>query len=245
MPRYFPRVCFKLCPKHVYGLSATPIRKDGLTCILHWFCGETFFSIERKNQAQVEVFPIDFTCPLFNEPPPTLRNGKISLVHMITELVELPIRNNVIIELIGRLLKTDRQILVLSDRRAHCKLLYAFFSDDLSGLYMGGMKEKDLEESSKKQVIFGTFSQAHEGLDIPTLDTIILSTPKSDIKQAVGRILRETAGKKNNPHIYDMRDYWSLLNAMYSKRKRIYNEGGFNIGGSKPSPVFDKCIILQ
>ena len=46
-------------------------------------------------------------------------------------------------------------------------------------------------ESSKKKIIFATFSQAHEGLDIPTLDTVILATPKSDIVQSIGRIMRD------------------------------------------------------
>jgi len=250
--KVFSKSMFKICAKHMYGLSATPERKDGLTRLLHWFVGPTFFSIERENQTQVEVFPTTFSCSFFNEPPPTMRNGKISFVQMITDLVELPERNLMLYNLVKKLLKCDRQILVLSDRRAHCILLKAQFKDDVSGLYMGGMKEADLEESSKKNVIFATFSQAHEGLDIPTLDTVILSTPKSDIKQSVGRILRETTGKKNNPQIYDIRDSWSLLNAMYYKRRKVYVEGGFKFIDSeqvqednKNKGFFSKCVITD
>ena len=102
---------------------------------------------------------------------------------------------------------------------------------------MGGMKEAELQESSQKKIIFGTFSQAHEGLDIPSLDTIILATPKSDIKQSIGRIMRETDGKKNNPHIYDICDQWSVLFAMYVKRRKVYNEGGFKIEGTVASQL--------
>jgi len=118
-----------------------------------------------------------------------------------------------------------------------------------SGLYMGGMKEADLTASSKKQIIFATFSQAHEGLDIPTLDTVILATPKSDIIQSIGRIMRETDGKKNNPRIYDVVDQWSVFFAMYNKRLRVYKQGGFNISGhssEKPKPSafsVGKCLI--
>ena len=113
---------------------------------------------------------------------------------------------------------------------------------------MGGMSEAALQESSKKKIIFGTFSQAHEGLDIPTLDTLILATPKSDIKQAVGRILRETPGKKNQPHIYDVWDQWSLLNAMYQKRRKVYKQGGFKIEGDvtfedEVDPFKGKCFL--
>lgn len=226
--RVFSQALFKLCPKHCYGLSATPDRKDGLTKILHWFLGPTFFSIQRENQAQVEVFVIDYMCKQFNQPPPCNKLGKLSLVNMITDLVENPDRNKMIVNTLKKLLKTSRKVLVLSDRRDHCKLLHTFFPD-ISGLYMGGMKEKDLEESSTKRIIFGTFSQAHEGLDIPTLDTVILSTPKSDIQQSIGRVMRETPGKQNNPWIFDIFDHWSLLGSMFQKRRRVYKQGGFKI----------------
>ena len=91
---------------------------------------------------------------------------------------------------------------------------------------MGGMKEADLTESSKKKIIFATFSQAHEGLDIPTLDTVILATPKSDIVQSIGRIMRETHGKKNNPHIYDIFDQWSICHACIKNVSRYTNKVG-------------------
>lgn len=228
--RVFSQSLFKLCPPHVFGLSATPERKDGLTKVLHWFLGPTFFRVERKNQQSVKVFAIQFDCDHFKNPPPCNKTGKVSLVQMISDLVEHRVRNDVIVGTIQRLLSTTRQILVLSDRRNHCELLHSKFPM-VSGLYMGGMTEAQLLDSSKKRVIFGTFSQAHEGLDIPTLDTIVLATPKSDIKQSIGRILRETKGKKNAPYIFDICDQWSLLHAMYQKRKRVYREGGFAIEG--------------
>ena len=246
--RVFSQSLFKVCPRHVFGLSATPERKDGLTKVLHWFLGPTFFSVERENQTQVQVFPIDFDCKLFRDPPPCNRNGKISLVQMITDLVEHPERNQMLVTLIKKITKkTSRQVLVLSDRRLHCEYLCSQFPGN-SGLYMGGMKEAALLETSTRQIIFGTFSQAHEGLDIPTLDTVVLVTPKSDIKQSIGRILRETGGKKNAPHIYDILDQWSLLFAMYQKRRKVYREGGFLIDTGVPEPSVanefkGKCLL--
>ena len=226
--KVFSQSLFKMCPKHVFGLSATPTRKDGLTKVLHWFMGPTFFSVERENQEQVEVFPIQYSCTRYSEPPPCTRFGKLSLATLITELTEDRERNIVIAKLIKDISKTTRQVLVLSDRRHHCQVLHQSFKKT-SGLYMGGMKEADLAESSKKKIIFATFSQAHEGLDIPSLDTVILATPKSDIVQSIGRIMRETHGKKNNPHIYDIFDQWSICHAMYNKRLKVYKNGGFKI----------------
>ena len=244
--KVFSQSLFKLCPKHTFGLSATPNRKDGLTKVLHWFMGPTFFSVERKNQDQVDVFPLVYTCPRFEDPPPCTRFGKLSLPTMITELTEMPDRNRLILQTIKDVTKTTRQILVLSDRRFHCEFLHQKFKTT-SGLYMGGMKEADLTESSKKQIIFATFSQAHEGLDIPSLDTVILATPKSDIVQSIGRIMRETKGKKNNPRIYDVVDHWSVFFAMYNKRLRVYRQGGFNIPDQPKEEVNDflpgKCLV--
>jgi superfamily II DNA or RNA helicase len=244
--RVFSQSLFKMCPKHVYGLSATPDRKDGLTKVLHWFMGPTFFAVERKEQHTVKVTTVNFSCSRFRDPPPCNKLGKLSLVEMITELVEMPQRNHTIVKLVKKAIKGGRKLLVLSDRRLHCEHLHSQFPG--SGLYMGGMSEAQLDESSKCEIIFGTFSQAHEGLDIPTLDTLILATPKSDIKQSIGRIMRETPGKKNWPHIWDIRDEWSVLNAMYYKRRKVYREGGFVIEDEgeeqdEPSPFKGKCLL--
>ena len=67
--KVFSQSLFKLCPKHAFGLSATPNRKDGLTKVLHWFMGPTFFSVERKNQDQVEMFSTRIHVPTFRGPP--------------------------------------------------------------------------------------------------------------------------------------------------------------------------------
>ena len=244
--KVFSQSLFKICPKHIFGLSATPNRKDGLTKVLHWFMGPTFFAVERENQQDVEVFPIEFECPRFRDPPPCTRFGKLSLSTMITELTENRDRNKMLVDLIKRITRGTRQLLVLSDRRQHCMMLQQCFPKT-SGLYMGGMKEADLAESSKKKIIFATFSQAHEGLDIPTLDTVILATPKSDIVQSIGRIMRETKGKKNNPNIYDIFDQWSVCHAMYNKRLRVYKQGGFKMPKMKEEEPDDfargQCLI--
>ena len=228
--RVFSQSLFKLCPRHTYGLSATPIRKDGLTRVLHWFLGPTFFVIDRDSQGDVVVNVVKYEHSRFREPPPCNRIGKLSLVEMITNLVEMPERNKLIVKIIKKASKGSRQILVLSDRRNHCIELQSSFQD-ISGLYMGGMSEDDLSASSKKKIIFGTFSQAHEGLDIPTLDTLVMVTPKTDVKQSVGRILREVAGKKNAPQIWDIYDQWSILHAMQKKRLGVYKSEGFVVRG--------------
>jgi len=227
----FSQTMFKLCPKYSLGLTATPERKDGLTNILYWFMGPEFFRVQRENQATTKVDAVFFDDPVFREPPPVSRFGKINMAGMVTQLTEIPARNQKILSLV-RGLDSSRRVLLLSDRREHCFWL----CENLEGaaLYLGGMKEEELETSSRAKIIVATYSMAQEGLDIPVLDTLVMTTPHSDVTQAVGRIMRETPGKVNAPLIIDIVDRWSVFNSMYRKRCVIYKTAGFRTTDKSP-----------
>lgn len=235
--RVFSQSMFKVCTKWTLGLTATPDRKDGLGHLLNWFMGPTYFVARRESQRGVEVRVVNVE-HVSNYHVPLNKFGKVSLPEMVTDLTELDYRNKLIVDTIKSLSKT-RNILVLSDRRSHCE----WISEQIKGssLYMGGMKREQLEQSEKARVIVATFSQAHEGLDIPKLDTILLTTPHSDVRQAVGRILREANGKVNNPLIIDFVDRVSVLVPMYYKRRSIYKSQGFEI--SETTIEEEKCAF--
>jgi superfamily II DNA or RNA helicase len=230
----FSQFMFKICPKYTLGLTATPERKDGLTRLLYWFLGPEFFRIERTGQKATRVCILRYEDPEFQKPPPVTRFGKVNVAGIINELTELEPRNRMILDFIDETLQEGRKILVLSDRREHCFYFHTKLGTSKSGLYIGGLKEAELEEAAKKQVVIATFQLAHEGLDIPSLDTVILTTPKSDIKQAIGRIMRETKGKMHDPLIVDVLDHWSVCFAMHAKRKAVYRELGATIDGQTP-----------
>lgn len=220
--RAFSQFLFKLCPKYTLGLTATPERKDGLTRLLYWFLGPSFFCIERTSR-DAEVKWVEYNGP-FPEVA-TTRFGKLSLPHMITDLSDCTERNELLCTLINRLLNsTSRNILLLTDRRSHAQFFMERYPQD-AGLYIGGLTDAARETSAQKRLIIATFGLAQEGLDIPKLDTVILATPKSDIKQAVGRILR--GGSANPPLVYDVVDHWSVFYAMAQKRKKVYSEMQF------------------
>jgi hypothetical protein len=108
------------------------------------------------------------------------------------------------------------------------------------------MNEKDLDAASKHTIIVATYSMAQEGLDIPVLDTLVMTTPHSDVTQAVGRIMRETPGKVNAPLIIDIVDRWSVFNSMYRKRCVIYTAAGFSrsdFEGSAQEFPKGKCLL--
>jgi len=217
----FSQAMFTMCPKYTLGLTATPDRKDGLTRVLYWFLGPLFFSLHRESSKNVQVVRVSFMSPEYLQPPPVSRLGKVCLASMVNILVDNPERNELILEII-RDVSVNHHTLVLTDRRSHCEWLVQQIGPS-AGLYMGGLKQQTLDESAKCRVVVGTFSLAHEGLDISTLSAIVLATPHSDVRQAVGRILR-TDGPKL---VYDIVDGWSVMNAMYRKRLAIYRDCGF------------------
>ena len=225
--RAFSRCMFKLQSKYLLGLTATPERKDGLTRLLYWFLGPQFLSVER-NAENVEVKFIHYNGPF---PSVTLtRNGKISLPTMITDLTLVDERNALILETIHGIDKC-RNILVLTERREHALWICEQLGTDESGVYIGGMSECDLSASAEKRVIVATFALAQEGLDIPKLDTLVLASPKSDVKQAVGRVLRGST----SPVIYDVVDKWSVFIGSFRRRSSIYTELKF-ITPTPPTP---------
>lgn len=96
------------------------------------------------------------------------------------------------------------------------------------GYYVGGMKEADLKKSEKKQVILATFSMASEALDIPTLNAEFLITPKTDVVQSVGRILRAKHAF-SSPVIVDIKDTHSVFMNQWQKRKRYFKSQHYHI----------------
>jgi len=96
------------------------------------------------------------------------------------------------------------------------------------GYYVGGMSEKELKNSETKQVILASFSMANEGLDIPTLNAEFLITPKTDIVQTIGRVLRAKHAF-NDPIIYDIVDIHDCFQRQWLKRKAYYKKNNYNI----------------
>ena len=96
------------------------------------------------------------------------------------------------------------------------------------GYYVGGMKEAELKKSEIKQVILATYAMANEGLDIATLNAEFLITPKTDVVQTVGRVLRAKHAI-NDPIIYDIYDAHDVFVRQWSKRKSYYKKQGYKI----------------
>ena len=96
------------------------------------------------------------------------------------------------------------------------------------GYYVGGMKEAELKQSEGKQIILASYAMASEGLDIPSLTTEFLITPKTDVVQIVGRILR-AKHSITTPTIYDFVDVHDTFQRQWAKRKSYYKKQNYKI----------------
>ena len=224
--RTFSTLFYKVQPKYLLGLSATPERKDGLSKVLYWFLGPQIVNIKRETDKPVISFIFNNTegyQEKFN------RLGKVNIPEMITDLSLKSERNKLIVDLASNLIKESRKILILSERRDQCE----YFCNRLkekeisTGLYLGGMKTLDRENSVVCKIIVGTYQAAGEGFDVADLDTLILATPKSDVEQAVGRILRQR--NANEPLVIDIVDSFSIFKGQYYKRRKFYKSRQFLI----------------
>jgi superfamily II DNA or RNA helicase len=91
------------------------------------------------------------------------------------------------------------------------------------GYYVGGMSEQELKVAETKQIILASFAMASEGLDIPTLNAEFLISPKTDVVQAVGRILRAKHAT-SKPVIYDFIDSHETFRRQWAKRRAFYRK---------------------
>ena len=232
--REFSKSLQKINCKYMLGLSATPDRKDGLTKVLKWFIGDIIFMRKGKSMlnSMVERYIYDCKEEAYNKELLGYY-GKINSAGMINQISEFMPRTQFICKKIGECLLEKRQVLLLSDRREMLKDIEKIMLGKGAsvGYYIGGMKRAKLEESATKEVILATFQMAQEGLDIATIDTIILATPKTEIEQAVGRIRPKAnpGTEENPPLVIDIVDNFSMFEKQALKRYQFYKKKNYFI----------------
>jgi len=239
----FSKSMAKVASKYMLGLSATPDRKDGLRKVFEWYIGPMVYSSKSdKQEDYIETRIYEYT----NEDDHQYskidkvytKNGpKPCMPKMINNISDCIHRNLFINDLIKTEYEKGRKILVLGDRREYLNRTEQWIKDNIDplivGQYVGGMKPSELRDSQEKDIILGTFSMASEGMDIPKLNTIILASPKSDVVQSVGRILREKASVRQfHPLVIDILDAHpnlTLFAKQCDKRIKYYKKSNHDI----------------
>tara|TARA_B100000902_G_C27302585_1_gene913673 strand:- start:383 stop:1831 length:1449 start_codon:yes stop_codon:yes gene_type:complete len=228
----FSRSLQKIVTRYMLGLSATMQRKDGLTKVFKMFLGEIIYKEKRSNEDPVLVKGIEYVTndDEFNETKTDYR-GNPAYSSMITKLCTYNRRSEFIIKVIKKELeeKEDQQIMILAQNKNILVYLFkAIESRNIAsvGYYVGGMKEENLKKSETKKIIIATYAMAAEALDIKTLTTLILATPRTDITQAVGRILRV---KHERPLVIDIIDSHDVFKRQWKKRYTYYKKNKYKI----------------
>lgn len=228
----FSRALFKIVTKYMLGLSATMERKDGTTYLFKMFLGEVVFKGDRDEEHAVEVRAIQYSTrdAAFNETEYDWRgNAKYST--MISKISAYNDRSEFIVRILRDLVieQPRAQIMVL----AHNRSLLTYLGEALDyrkfatwGFYVGGMREEALKATEEKQVVLATYAMAAEALDIKTLSSLVMVTPKTDIVQSVGRILRT---KHEKPIVVDLVDAHEVFQKQWIQRRRFYKKCEYTI----------------
>lgn len=234
------------CAKYVYGLTATPIRRDGHQKIIFYQCGKILFSTSSKQMNKMQNFDHYFIPRFSNfhfkaDSNTTDKNRSINSYY--TELVKNEARNELIAEDVKNAVKNGRTPLVLSDRIEHLETLEKHLKNSAKNVILitgrGTLKQKKtllekLNSIPKEEslIVLATGKYAGEGFDQPQLDTLMLVFPfswKGTLAQYCGRLHRNFAGK-NEVQIYDYVDFRiPVFDRMYQNRLKGYRQLGYSV----------------
>jgi superfamily II DNA or RNA helicase len=235
---------------YTIGLTATPKRKDGLTKVFTWFIGDIVYQTKKRKDELTVCFKEYYNADPTYSKEHVLWNKKPNMSRMINAICEFVPRVVFIVEEITSILKKEpnRRLLLLSDRRQHLHMLkeHLDVAKLESGFYYGGMTAAQLKESEDKQILLATYQYASEGFDMKGLDTLILASPKSDVIQVVGRILRDKPeDRKHTPLVIDVVDDFSMFPKQAKKRYTYYKSCKYAIDGDLFAPVKKATISLK
>ena len=247
----FEQVLMSIKAHTIYGLTATPIRKDGHQPIIFMQCGPIRFSTDVKSQIAKQSFD-RFLIPRFTSYNSILED-RLSIATLYKYLSEDEIRNNLIVEDICKAVNTGRTPIILTNRTAHVSVLAeklkATIKNVISLTGAGSKREKreamqrlQTIPDSEQLVIVATGKYVGEGFDYPRLDTLFLALPiswKGLLTQYAGRLHREYEGKKD-VRIYDYIDiHEPICDSMYRKRLKGYAALGYKTINTAQPTLFD------
>lgn len=243
----FSSIFFKINSNYMLGLSATPERKDNMTKVIKWHIGNIINVDIVKYKINIDVKRYVLNC----EKESLLNNNEHIFSNKITKLLENDFRNKIIVKTVLDEFKNcpNRQFLILSDRVDHLKKLYDLFTINKFnsvGFFIGKMTSNELISSKRRNVILGTYSMANEGLDIPSLNCLVLASPKIEVFQTIGRISRlQENDKYIKPLIIDFIDILQVFIKEADKRMILYKKNNYEISDylyNEKINIFEKNI---
>jgi superfamily II DNA or RNA helicase len=218
--------------KHVVGLTATPIRRDGQQPIIFMQCGPI-----RHKAAQPLDAPHDLAVmPQFIE-------------DVFRHLAQDAVRTAAIASAITDAFRQGRKVLALTERTEHIDAIRTALADQVPEPFVlhGRMSKKqraaliaalDALSPDAPRVLLATGKLVGEGFDHPPLDTLVLAMPvswKGTLQQYAGRLHREHASKTEVRIIDFVDTRHPALLRMWDKRQRGYRVMGYRFDSGAPS----------
>ena len=238
----FSQAIPKLTCKHMLGLSATPDRKDRLMHVINWFLGPLLYKSDTSDKVdekvKVEVYEFEPEDSSYND---VIYNhaGVMFTSLMVNKVVEYNPRNKLIIDVLTDLYhEKEREILVLTDRVDHTKVLFDMLPTEIQEtaciLGRNVKSAQRAEWCESKRILIATYSMCKEGFDVAKLNTLIIATPRPDVDQIVGRILRtEKTTRTIHPLIIDIVD--PAFRRQFQERLSLYNKRNYRVEKMKLS----------
>jgi superfamily II DNA or RNA helicase len=234
----------KVTSKYMLGLSATPTRKDGLMHVGHWFLGPLLYNSDTGEKTDpdvaVEVYEYKNDDPVFNEIIYN-KQGVMFTTLMINKLTAEQGRTKWLTEILQDILEESpqRQILVLTDRVQHThdllNTLPQEYRERAAILSQDVAAGKRTEYCATRAILIATYAMCKEGFDVPTLNTLVMATPRPDIDQIVGRILRvEKSARTIHPLIIDVVD--PQFRRQFQERLGLYKKRSYRVTKMALSP---------
>ncbi|WP_301385139.1 DEAD/DEAH box helicase, partial [uncultured Duncaniella sp.] len=234
----FERVLKDVNAKWVYGLTATPIRKDGHQPIIFMQCGEIRYTADSKTQQEQQTFH-RLLIPRFT----TYRNisDDNGYTAIAQSLSEDDTRNQLILDDVRKVLGEGRSPIVLTGLTSHvdylaeecrkiCPNVIRLVGNDSAKAKRQEMERLKSIPNTEPLVVVATGKYVGEGFDLPRLDTLMLVLPvswKGLIAQYTGRLHRDYPGK-SEVRIYDYIDLRvPICDSMYKKRLHGYKAVGY------------------
>ncbi|WP_289834889.1 DEAD/DEAH box helicase family protein [uncultured Phocaeicola sp.] len=236
----FEQVLKEVNAKWVYGLTATPIRKDGHQPIIFMQCGEIRYTADSKAQQEQQTFH-RLLIPRFT----TYRNlsDNNGYTAITQSLSEDESRNRLIIDDVKKVLDEGRSPIILTGLTSHvdylakecrkiCPNVIRLVGNDSAKTKREEMERLKSIPDTEPLVVVATGKYVGEGFDLPRLDTLMLALPvswKGLIAQYTGRLHRDHPGK-SEVRIYDYIDLRvPICDSMYKKRLHGYKAVGYSV----------------
>jgi len=238
----FSRTSMHLPCKRVFGLSATPGRADQNHDIIWKHLGLVYAPEGETNTMKPKVVVLKFSHGASYAKQYVYwgardGNGNTKLKYPRFDNIRyysiLTSKKNtkyypMMQKIVKKVYDADRTTLFISDRIKVLDAVSKVIPKHDVGFFIPRSKDKR-DEALLQKFVFSTPGSSRDGTDRKELDCLVMANSISNIEQAVGRVCRYAANKKQ-PIIFDCVDTdFDELVSRYTYRKKVYDEKGWEV----------------